>query len=97
MRIIVRILGGSSNANSNRKQNLMKQVVMLVEKRQEIKKQSIAIHERIDTLQNLKQEAEAQKLVEKDFELFLQYGQTIARENMLLNQATVTNQNFKFN
>jgi hypothetical protein len=97
MRIIVRILGGSTGANSNRKENLMKQVVMLVEKRQEIKKQSIAIHEQIDTLQNLKQEKEAQKLVEKDFELFLQYGQTVARENMLLNQATVTNQNFKFN
>jgi prefoldin subunit 5 len=88
---------GSNDSNPNRKQNLMKQVVMLVEKRHEIKKQSNELHEKIETLQNLKQEDKARELIEKDFELFLEYGQNVSRENMLLNQATVTNRNFKFN
>lgn len=97
MRIIVRIIGGSSNANSNRKENLMKSVVMLVESRQKIKKEAKQLHEKIETFENLKQKDEVEKLIKADMELQSKYFSNIQRENMLLNMATSTNFNFKFN
>lgn len=96
MKIVVRI-GGNPGGKNPKKKDLLKQVVMLVEKRQEIKKASNELHAKIETLENLKQDEEIGKLIEQDFGLFQEYGQTIMRENMLLNIATSTNKTFQLN